>query len=279
MKVLLLVITAIFSTNIYAKIALISYHPEFRAVEYNMKIIEKLSDEAIKAGATIIVIGEGAIDGYVQLDDGDDWTYWSKHLEKWCLPGHISTGESLCQNVEEVAQGMDNSNILDHWIHYAKANKIHFIFQIPEKDGNRYYNTAYVVNESGVIAKHRKKHLVISDIGYAWAGQSGTVVELPFGKVGLFICADGHSSDLFEEYASMGVYKFLGLGYGITPAKYEKHTKTTNLRGLIVDSNQYLGLVVKEGRKIMELRLKNGFALYDYEFNYIGRQIIKTPLF
>lgn len=257
-----------------ANIALISYHPKFNNVPYNQNRLESLTNKAVAEGAKIVVFGEGAIDGYVQLADGEDWTYWSDHLQKWCKDNHSDSEIQKCRDVDNVAQGPDNRDVINFWEDYARKFEVTIILQMPEKDGENYYNTAFIIGPEGITAKHRKKHLVITDTGYATAGKKATVANLPFGEVGILICADGHSPDLFLEYASRKVKKFIGLGYGITPAKYQKHATATNLKGLIVDSNQYLGVIEPGQRKIMALRSKEGYVLYDYDFNYIKKVLV-----
>jgi len=83
----------------------------------------------------------------------------------------------------------------------AKKNNIYLIAgSMPERDGEKIYNTAYVFDRNGKqIAKHRKMHLFDCDIpGGAnfhesdtlTAGNEVTVFETEFGKFGLMICFD-----------------------------------------------------------------------------------------
>lgn len=71
---------------------------------------------------------------------------------------------------------------------------------VPELDSGRIYNTSFVFDENGsIIAKHRKVHLF--DINVAGkisfkesdtftAGDSFTVFDTKWGKIGLIICFD-----------------------------------------------------------------------------------------
>ena len=83
----------------------------------------------------------------------------------------------------------------------ALTNSVYLIAgSMPERDGEKIYNTSYVFDRTGKqIAKHRKMHLFDCDIpGGAnfhesdtlTAGNEVTVFETEFGKFGLMICFD-----------------------------------------------------------------------------------------
>ncbi len=83
----------------------------------------------------------------------------------------------------------------------AAKNKIYLVAgSMPERDGEKIFNTSYVFDRTGKqIAKHRKMHLFDCDIpGCAnfhesdtlSAGNEVTVFDTDFGKMGLMICFD-----------------------------------------------------------------------------------------
>lgn len=56
-------------------------------------------------------------------------------------------------------------------------------------DGNTLHNTAVVVDAKGLLGVHRKQ--VIAERAWATAGESGTTtVDVPFGRLGILVCAD-----------------------------------------------------------------------------------------
>ena len=71
---------------------------------------------------------------------------------------------------------------------------------IPEKEGNKLFNTSYLFDKSGnIIAKHRKMHLFDIDVkdritfkesDVLTAGDEFTIADTEFGKVGIGICYD-----------------------------------------------------------------------------------------
>ena len=83
----------------------------------------------------------------------------------------------------------------------AKANSVYILAgSIPEREGDRLYNTSYLFDKTGdIIAKHRKMHLFDIDVkdritfkesDVLTAGDEFTVVDTDFGKIGIGICYD-----------------------------------------------------------------------------------------
>ena len=85
---------------------------------------------------------------------------------------------------------------------------------IPEREGDKIYNTSFVFSPSGEqIARHRKAHLFDIDIkgGQRFCesdtltpGDEVTVFETPFGKIGLCICFDIRFPELSLTMAKKG---------------------------------------------------------------------------
>lgn len=92
----------------------------------------------------------------------------------------------------------------------AKASGAYLIGgSIPEKDGEKLFNTCLIHDPSGrLIVKHRKAHLFDVDIkgGQRYkesdtfcAGEGMTVFDTPFGRFGVCICFDIRFSSFIRE--------------------------------------------------------------------------------
>ncbi|WCJ29370.1 Omega-amidase NIT2 [Euphorbia peplus] len=87
---------------------------------------------------------------------------------------------------------------------------------IPERSGDRLYNTCCVFNTQGnLIAKHRKIHLFDIDIPgkitfieskTLTAGETPTIVDTEVGRIGIGICYDIRFQELAMIYAARGAH-------------------------------------------------------------------------
>ena len=86
---------------------------------------------------------------------------------------------------------------------------------IPEKKGNRYYNTSIVYNPSGeIIGIYRKTHLFDVDFenlhfqesSVLNPGNTPLLIDTPWGKIGILICYDLRFPELIRLYALRGAF-------------------------------------------------------------------------
>ena len=69
-----------------------------------------------------------------------------------------------------------------------------------EREGGRFFNTAYYVDRAGeVLARYRKVHLWLSEKPFATPGDGPAVAATRFGTVGLAICWDLAFPELFRQ--------------------------------------------------------------------------------
>lgn len=130
--------------------------------EENIRHAVEMIERAAAQGADIALLPEC-------LDLG--WTHPSSSL----LSDTIPEGES-CKALRKA----------------AAENNIHVCAGITERDGDRVYNAAVFIDDKGkVILQHRKiNELDIGRDNYS-NGDRLNVIDTPFGRIGLMICADG----------------------------------------------------------------------------------------
>jgi predicted amidohydrolase len=78
---------------------------------------------------------------------------------------------------------------------------------------NKKYNSAYYIDNHGIVDIYRKRCLTDKDVYCGiTAGKSPTVIELGGVKIGIIICWDGYYPELTRELASKGTDIILWLG-------------------------------------------------------------------
>ena len=127
--------------------------------------------------------------------------------EMFCCP---YTNASFVQNAEAAGEGVYTA--------MAEAARRAGLWLVagsmPERDDTRIYNTSFVFDPTGTcVARHRKMHLFDIDVrgGQRFfesetftAGDSVTVFDTPFGKLGLCICFDMRFPELARCMALSG---------------------------------------------------------------------------
>jgi len=135
--------------------------------QYNLSVIEKLSQKASNEGSKVIAFHECSVTGYS----------FARHLSKkqmLDLAEFIPAGESILK----LAQ-------------IAKMNDIVILAGLFEKDENDNLFKAYVcVDKNGLVAKYRKLHPFINP--YLTAGDSYCIFDLHGWKCGILICYDNN---------------------------------------------------------------------------------------
>lgn len=151
----------------------------------------------------------------------------------------------------------------------AKEHSIYICVGLTEKAGEVNYNTSLLINNEGeIIGKHRKINLLVVEHPYYEVGQQLSVVDTPFGKIGLNICADNYMDSLHigHTLARMGAQIILSpsswtVDYHITEEddpyrdKWEKpFSILAKLHNLVVVSTTSVGYIVGgpyEGKKMV----------------------------
>jgi predicted amidohydrolase len=149
--------------------------------EANFRRAAPMIREAAAGGARIVVTTECFLDGYAIADK-------SIPLETYRALGEpIPDGEYF----RRLAALADELNI-------------HLVAGMMEADGDARYNTAVLVGPDGkLIGKYHKQKLGHESVRNT-PGKSSLVFEVPYGRVGLMICADRTEKEIVRRFCQNG---------------------------------------------------------------------------
>ena len=167
----------------------------------NKENILKMIDKAADSHPQLMVLPECAYPAY----------YISPLIVKNSLEFHKSTLE-LIDEVKEK----------------AKLYKCYIALGIVETDiiENILYNSALLINPEGKeINRFQKSYLWHFDSHWFCAGEQYPVIETGFGKVGMFICADGRLPEIVRCLSLQGADILIDLTNWVTSG-FEKETLT-----------------------------------------------------
>jgi len=179
------------------KLAMIQMYVEGGALDVNLKHAAKSIEEAAKNGADIALLPE-------VMDLG--WTHPSALELAFPVPG----GKTFTVLSEA-----------------AKKNKIYVCAGIVEKDGDKTYNSAVLIDDQGrLLIKHRKlNELEIAHNLYA-QGDRLNVCHTRFGTIGIHICADAFAKDRILS-RSLG---YMGADIILSPSSWAVPPDHDNLK-------------------------------------------------
>ncbi len=147
--------------------------------EYNLGIIEKLTEQAAKDGSKVIAFHECSITGYT----------FARHL----------SGRELIEISEPIPEGKSLLRLQQ----IAGKYNIAILAGLFERDKeNRIFKAQVCVDKNGLVAKHRKLHPFIHpDLNQ---GDSYTVFDLNGWKCGILICYDNNIIENVRATALLG---------------------------------------------------------------------------
>ncbi len=144
------------------RVGFCQYKPELFAIDRNL---EKLERMLTGVEADLIVLPELAATGYV-----------------------INTREEL----EMVAEDVKSSKTLEMFRELARKKETSYVVGFAEKDGERIYNSAFMINPNGEFYIYRKIHLFKWETKIFTPGESGFFVKPAKDdvRVGMMVCFD-----------------------------------------------------------------------------------------
>lgn len=167
----------------------------------------------------------------------------------------------------------------DFFCALARQHNLYICVGLTEKNHEGNYNTAILINRQGeIISKYRKINLLVVEHPFYQIGNTLSVIDTEFGKIGLNICADNYGDSLHigHTLARMGAQIIISpsswtVDYAITETddpykdKWLKPFKIlASYYNLIVASTTSVGYIVGgpyEGKKMVGCSLvvdKNG---------------------
>ena len=86
----------------------------------------------------------------------------------------------------------------------AQKYKMYICIGLDEKEGNKLFDSAILIDEEGnILLKHRKINVLPELMTPPYSvGEGVQVVQTSFGKIGVMICADSMRRNLLEEMKS-----------------------------------------------------------------------------
>jgi predicted amidohydrolase len=134
-----------------------------RDLEFDLRRIGKLIDDARGQGAGLLVLPDAALGGY--LAD-------LRHPDPEALPPALKPDDPAIVEVARLAAEMTVC------VGYCEA------------DGDARYNAAVCVTGDGVLGRHRKVHLPAGEIAAYSPGDSFDTFDTPAGRIGMLIDYD-----------------------------------------------------------------------------------------
>ncbi len=235
--------------------------------ERNMERALNMIEDAAKQNCDIILLPE-------TFDFA--WTHPSGLTEAEPIPGKYS--DLICEA--------------------AKNSNIYICCGLTEKKSDGNYNTAILIDNKGeILIKYHKQNLLDVEKPFYKKGNELFVVDSPFGKIGVNICADNYldSVEIGKKLGDMGAKLILSpsswtVDYSITEADdpyKEKWNKPYDIiakhGNLIIAGTTCVGYIVGgpyEGKKSVGCSLVSGISgiLAQGTFNEFASELIILDL-
>jgi predicted amidohydrolase len=145
-----------------------------RNIAHSLALIEAAADR----GARLIVLPELANSGYV-----------------------FESREEAVSLAEDARTGAASAA----WQDVAARRGLHIVAGLCERGGDAIYNSAVVIGPAGLLGVFRKVHLWDQENRFFTPGDLGfPVLDLSFGRLGVFICYDGWFPESYRACALRG---------------------------------------------------------------------------
>ena len=115
------------------------------------------------------------------------------------LPEMFNTGYGFRPDYGPIAEGLEGPT-LNHLRARARERRVCIAAGFVERDGHHLHDALAFVGFDGDLQIYRKRHLVFWERYRFFPGRDPVVVNSPFGRIGLAICADMIYHRVWREY-------------------------------------------------------------------------------
>jgi len=158
------------------KIATIQYCPVFGNAGKNIEKLKPLLEGAKESN--LIVLPELANSGYHFKDKAEAFS---------------------------LSEEPTNSRFLDILTHFCASNNSAIVTGFNERAGRKIYNSALLIDKTGIIGKYRKIHLFLDEKDFF---EPGNLMPIPFDlngiKIGMLVCFDWMFPEIYRALALQG---------------------------------------------------------------------------
>jgi N-carbamoylputrescine amidase len=160
----------------------------------------------------------------------------------------------------------------------------------PEREGNRFYNSVFVIGPTGeILGKHRKINVASDSMSWSSPGDSIAPIECDGIKVGVLICADVYTSNIARALRFEGAQMFVssaswGPGIHGPNGEWEQRTHETGLPLIVcnrtgaektLDFWNAPSLVVQNGTRLLAHTSKKSAVLtFNWDFESM---VLRSP--
>jgi len=123
------------------------------------------------------------------------------------LPEFFATGYQFVsqEEVSELSEPIPNGDTTERLSELSRQKGIYLVAGLPERDGDRFFNSAVLSGPDGFMGVYRKTHLFFEEKLYFIPGDTGFKVwDTKVGRIGIMICFDWFFPEAMRALALMG---------------------------------------------------------------------------
>lgn len=217
------------------KVAAISFMPIKWDKAANAERMEKLCVQAAQKYPQLILMPEGALEGYVVMD--------------------VVEGRAMAEAMLEIAEPIDGPYIR-RFQKLARSLNTCLAFGFAERIGDEAYNCALFLDQQGEICGKYHKVRLAEGTHPSWrfnrVGNQLRAFDTPIGRAGIVICNDRWNSDIARTLVLDGARIILIPSYG---DKSQRQNQAVLARARengvpIVEANVGMNLIISKGKII-----------------------------